>query len=187
MAQAGRRPSPVRRQHAVELVLDEDGDARVRARWDLLERAGVPSSARHRGATHRPHVTVVAGPAPSEDLLRLAAELFGPALPMTLSVSGLVLLGGRRPALAELLVPPPETVVARARLAAAWAGSDARPWVPHLTLAPRLGEEEVAAALTALRGASPEAPVVTVERVAVALRWWDPDSGTASLVCGQDP
>lgn len=158
----------VRRQHALELVLGPEDEAAVRERWQRLESAGVGSGARHRGATHRPHVTVVSGPAPTPEVLAAAVDLWRVHLPADLAVAGLVLLGGARPALADLLVVDAAVVAAQQRTHRAWAGSDARAWVPHVTLAPRLGPDEVATALTALRHGIPRLR-------AEGLRWWDPD------------
>lgn len=171
------------RQHALELVLAPGDDTSVRARWQVLEDAGVASSARHRGATHRPHVTVLGGPPPEAAVLRVAAARWAPLLPLTMPVAGLVLLEGRRPALAELLVPSAGAVAAHAELCTVWLGADNRPWVPHLTLAPRLDLGDATTALTALAegGSAP-----TRARVAVALRWWDPEQGSVHTVTGQD-
>lgn len=172
-------PGPGARQHALELVLAPADDTAVRTLWDVLERAGVRSSARHRGPTHRPHVTVLSGPRPSDAVVELAAELWHDLLPTHLSTAGLVLLGGTRPALAELLVADPATVAARGQVQMLWPGVDARPWVPHLTLAPRLRPEELTSALAALQEGAARPPVrdgIPV-RVASGLRWWDPDEG----------
>lgn len=162
------RTQPHARRHALELTLRHADESAVRERWQVLERAGVRSAARHRGLTHRPHVTVVSGPVPDQEVLGLAVELWREVLPADLTVSGLVLLGGARPALADLLVADASVVAAQLRVRAAWAGSDARPWVPHVTLAPRLGPGEVARAVSVL----PEG--MSVVR-ADGLRWWDPD------------
>jgi hypothetical protein len=173
------------RQHALELVLSPDDDRSVRARWQLLEDAGVSSAARHHGPTHRPHVTVLAGPAPSAHVLQLAAVTWSSLLPLPLPVVALVLLGGaRRPALADLLVAPGRAVAAREELRTAWPGADGRPWVPHLTLAPRLDLGRAAAALTALAQVDGTAGTA---RVAIGLRWWDPDTGSVRTVAGQGP
>ena len=170
------------RQHALELVLAPDDDRSVRARWQLLEDAGVSSSARHHGPTHRPHVTVLAGPAPGAQVLELAAVTWTPLLPLPLPVVALVLLGSRRPALADLLAAPVSAVAAREELRIAWPGADGRPWVPHLTMAPRLHLDSAPAALAALE---PVDRAAGTTRVAVGLRWWDPETGSVRTVAGQ--
>ncbi|MFC6258457.1 2'-5' RNA ligase family protein, partial [Kocuria oceani] len=48
--------------HSLELLLGEDAEASVRADWDRLIEAGLPSSGRHRSPSNRPHITVVAAP-----------------------------------------------------------------------------------------------------------------------------
>lgn len=164
-----RAPRRAHRAHALELTLAPADDAAVRARWQRVEDAGLPSSARHRGATHRPHVTVLTGPRPPQVLLSGAREWAG-LLPLELPVAGLVLLGrGRRAAVAELLTPPAELLRRREELLAAWPDSETRPWVPHLTLLPRATRDEAAAALAVLG----EAPHT---RTVAELRWWDPDA-----------
>lgn len=174
-----------RRAHALELVLDGVDDEAVRHRWTRLEEAGVPSAARHTGITHRPHLTVASGPRPSEEVLEVAARLLVPLLPVVLPVVGLALLGRPgRAVLAELVAPTEDLRDAREQVRARWQGFDDRPWVPHLTLAPRLAPVEVALALAAL--AEEEAAGPPRPRLAVGLRWWDPDAGSARPVAGDD-
>lgn len=173
---AGQRP----RQHALELVLGPVDDARVLASWDVLEEVGVRSSARHRGTTHRPHVTVLSGPRPGGDVLRVAADLWQPLLPHGFRVAGLAILGGPRVALVELLAADLLALTARETLRDSWPSADARPWVPHLTLAPRLSAADLARAVPALHlaGAGSGGRDGIPERVVTGLRWWDPDEGT---------
>ena len=67
-------------------------------------------------------------------------------------------------------------------LRTAWPGADGRPWVPHLTLAPRLHLDSAAAALAALE---PVDRAAGSTRMAVGLRWWDPETGSVRTVAGQ--
>lgn len=191
----GHRVARVRgRAHAVELVLDHAGEEAVRGRWAMLEAGGVPSLARHTGTTHRPHVTLLSGPAPAADALQAVAEAVGALLPVDLPASGLGLLGRPgRSTLVELVTPPITLLEARARLMQLWPAADSRPWLPHLTLAQRLTPEDVAAALSLLAAPSitgplPAGPAAIAAssasaasaaehgvRQAVGVRWWDPD------------
>ncbi|HSP61098.1 MAG TPA: 2'-5' RNA ligase family protein [Ornithinimicrobium sp.] len=160
-------------QHALELLLHPDDEESVRQQWQALEEAGVRSLARHRGSTHRPHLTVVTGGPPDEAVLDLARTLLGPLLPLTATVEGPVLLGGRRPTLARRLGVPEAARSARGRLTARWPGADRRPWVPHVSLTRRTHPSHLVPALTAL---GPTAGSVRL----VQLRWWDPDAGTVT-------
>lgn len=175
------QPHPAQaRRHALELVLAPADDAAVRARWELVEHCGAPSSGRHQGATHRPHVTVLAGPPPGPEVLRAAVEGWGGLLPLELPVAGLVLLGGpRRVALADLLVAPAEMLGARVLLQEVWEGSDPRAWVPHLTLAPRLTAAQVGQVVAGLGDG------IRAVR-ATGLRWWDPDRERVHELLGQE-
>lgn len=173
--------------HALELVLTPQDDAQVRSRWVALDSAGVPSLSRHRGLTHRPHVTVASSPdAPDEQVLAAALDLWAPLLPLTLEVSGLVLLGRRRLTIAELVAAPLPARRAQAVLAQQWEGADQRPWVPHVSLATRLTVDDAGAALSALsddRWTSAQSGggrTLTVR----GLRWWDPEAQTVSAVVG---
>lgn len=187
------------RAHAVELVLDDAGEDAVRRSWAALEAGGVPSLSRHSGTTHRPHVTVLSGPPPTEDALRFAAATFDALLPVELPVSGLGLLGRPgRSTLVELVVPPIALLEARARIAELWPASDARPWLAHLTLAQRLSPEMVASALSLLAGSSradspadspADYPAASPSpgsgvRRGVGLRWWNPDLDRVLMLAG---
>lgn len=177
------REAPGRRAHALELLLDASDEVDVRARWQELERSGVPSLARHSGATHRPHVTLATGPRPPVEVLGCAEVLLAPLLPLLVPVSGLALLGpAARVVLAELLVPPAALRDVRQELVARWPDADGRPWQAHLTLARRLGPAAVQAALGALDRSGGEPP--SVRRV-VALRWWDPDREEVTVLAGE--
>ncbi|RFA14153.1 hypothetical protein B7R22_11145 [Subtercola boreus] len=67
-----------------ELLLDPVTDARVRAEWQALLGAGLPSHARHTGTSNAPHITLLAARAVDATLLpkaRAAAAVPGLASP----------------------------------------------------------------------------------------------------------
>jgi 2'-5' RNA ligase len=173
-----RSGGPSRRAHALELVLDEQGELEVRRRWARLEEAGVASLARHSGVTHRPHVTLLSGPAPPREVLAAAGGSVVPQLPLTLDVAGLALLGPPgRATLVELVGVPPRLRRAREEVLGLWPGADGRPWVPHLTLARRLAPAAVAVALEALQERVDADGGAPPRRHVAGLRWWDPERG----------
>lgn len=174
------------RSHALELVLSAEDDLAVRRRWHDLDRADLPSLAHHSGPTHRPHVTVVSSVrAPDEQLLARARALWAPLLPVSVPVSALVVLGGRRLTVAELLSPPCEVSAARAELAREWPGADVRPWVAHLSLSAALPSSRVGAVLEVLTGhpGDDQGPD-TRSRTVCGLRWWNPEAEEVTTVAG---
>ena len=147
---------------SLELVPDDDGRTRVRATWEALRAAGLPSQADHRSASNEAHLTLTeAGTLdPDDPAVARVASL----LPVTAGVAGLVVLGGPRlAAVALLVVPPPELGAAVLEL----PGRDARAWVPHVTLARRL-DRRTAGDVVATVGPLPESLTFT------GLRHWDP-------------
>ncbi len=147
---------------SVELVPDEEGRALVRELWTALREAGLPSQADHTAASNEAHLTLAE--AESLDPSDPRVERVGDLLPVVAGVAGLVVLGGPRlAAVALLVVPPPEVVAAVAEL----PGRDARPWVPHVTLARRL-DRRTAGDVVAATGSVPERLCFT------ELRHWDP-------------
>lgn len=142
--------------HSVEVVLDERTDHAIRDQWAVLMDAGLPSQGRHRGASNRPHITVaLADTLDADDLSRLMAAVS--ALPMAVTVGGLLLFGGRRFVLSRLAVPSSDLLGLQRDLAGALAApADANGsfaagrWTPHITLAKRLTADQVAEALTVL-------------------------------------
>lgn len=98
--------------HALELTLDPASDVMVRRLWGLLAAAGLPSQARHTGATNAPHLTVASAPAIASTVEQDATVLLGPLLPARMPVAGLTVLGRRRLTLALLVTPGPAVVAA---------------------------------------------------------------------------
>ena len=140
----------------VELVVDEATDAAVRRSWDVLAAAGLPSQARHPGATNRPHVTLAVAsaiPGPVESGLAGAVA----ELPIPVRLGGLVCFAGRRWVLARLVVPSADLLRLHAAVADVVSGCPGlRPqllpgrWTPHVTLARGLTIDQVGTALAAL-------------------------------------
>lgn len=137
----------------VELVLDEGTEGAVRRAWDVLAAAGLPSQARHTGATNRPHVTLaVATRIPAALESRLAAAVAG--LPIPVRLGGLVSFAGRRWVLARLVVPSAELLRVQSAVADVVLGCPGLSplmfpdrWTPHITLARSLTAEQVGVAL----------------------------------------
>ena len=68
----------------------------MRRSWDALHGAGLASQHDHRGATNAVHLTVVAAADLTDEAVDGATRRLGPLLPITVRVSGLLLLGGSR-------------------------------------------------------------------------------------------
>lgn len=136
---------------SVELTFDDATDRRVRAQWNALAAAGLPSQARHTGASNRPHVTLAVAPsitAAAEARLRDSfaspalsappavpagspgpvgsAATVGSALPVPLVLGGLLLFGSTRFVLARLVVPSAALLALQRRVIDAFA-PDAEP------------------------------------------------------------
>ena len=168
---------------SVELVLDEGLDALVRADWDALAAAGLPSQARHRSPSNRPHVTLAARAAIDESLEPAMARALG-EFPLALRLGALSVFGRDRFVLVR-------AVVARRRAAAPAGRARGRPgagadlpymraghWVPHVTLAHRMTPEQVAFALSLLHGPR------EADGYAVGARRWDGDARREWVLAG---
>lgn len=157
---------------AVELTLDRTSDDRVRAEWAALRDAGLPSLADHTGATNAPHVTLHVrddlAPEGEDRLVPLADRL-----PLELWVGSVVLFHSRR-----RWVVARQVVVDRALLdlhdgVAAAVGGGGSPltlpgrWVPHVSIARGVRDEQLPAVLGLLATTPPYAATAT------RLRRWD--------------
>ena len=182
MVEGGHGVHDARMVQSVELLLDPDLDARVRAQWRALVEAGLPSLGRHTGATNAPHVTLTVasgvGPAHEE---RLVDALPPADLPLPVLLGGYVVFGTHKHVLARLVVPTARLLDLHARAAAAWSDALEVPetalvgrWTPHVTLASHLTDTQLGQALTALRGLDPA--VHDGAGSSVPVRRWD---GTA--------
>jgi 2'-5' RNA ligase len=171
---------------ALDLTFDRPTDDRVRAEWDALRGAGLPSLARHTGATNRPHLTL-----DSRDSVDDTAEagLGGVArrLPLDVRVGTLLLFHAKqRWVLARHVVVdrPLLELHEHARTVLGDGGSpltDPGRWVPHLTLARGLTDEQLPTALALLADAQP------FTARALRLRRWDQPAGRAWDVVPQPP
>jgi 2'-5' RNA ligase len=157
---------------ALDLTFDRPTDERVRAEWDALWDAGLPSLARHTGASNRPHVTL-----DSRDAIDPAAEaaLAGVAerLPLEVRIGTLLLFHARRRWVLARHVVVDAPLLALHEHVHAVLGPGGSPvtepgrWVPHLTLARGVPDDRVAAALAVVA----DAPPYTAR--ALRLRRWD--------------
>lgn len=162
---------------SVELILDDESDATIRAAWDRLLGAGLPSQARHSGANNRPHVTLVAfrTPDPAREAAIEAAVGSKLAPEMPLRLGGLVAFGRGPFVLARLVVTSPALLSLQAAVFEA-AGTQSSPtafaapgqWTPHVTLAHRLAGDQLGDAVVLV--AAPETAVTVA-----GCRRWDGD------------
>ncbi|HEX2810439.1 MAG TPA: 2'-5' RNA ligase family protein [Kineosporiaceae bacterium] len=176
---------------SVELLLDDELDAAVRAQWQALADAGLPSQARHTGSSNRPHVTLAVTattwPEPVEARLSDAAAS---GLPLRVRLGGLIVFGhGPRHVLARLIVPSSGLLALHAAICDVVADAPGGvahtgpgEWTPHVTLARQLTVRQFPTALASLAGpaARPREP----EGVAVAVRRWDGVARREWLIAG---
>lgn len=163
--------------HALELVPDEAGRALVRAQWQLLRDAGLPSQLDHRGTTNAPHLTVVAAPELPPEALDVARVRLGGLLPVRARTTGLLFLGGERVTIARAV--DLDDAVVRRILAVRAQVPDRQGvgWLPHVTLARRVPREDLGRAVKVLGHGD-------AELAWTELRRWDPDRGHVTTVAG---
>lgn len=154
--------------HTVELTFDPDTDAAVRAGWQRLAAAGLPSQARHSHASNRPHVTLATVDAlPGAPALVAALAV----LPLPVRLGPLLCFGGRTRVLAWAVVPDAALLDLHAAIWRALTGAG-RPdpphapgrWTPHVTLARRLDAPALAAAVAVLDGPADVTGALTAAR-----------------------
>ena len=153
----------------VILLLDEHAERAVLGLWQALEDAGIPSLATYTHRRHQPHVTLVVAdqvvPGGIASRRGEALQLVGPAV-----------FGGDGGVLFLTVAPTRRLLEEQAVLEAAaedvWP--DYRPgvWLPHVTLAAGLTDDQLARGVTVCRGAT--LPILaSVRGVTVA----DPETG----------
>jgi hypothetical protein len=167
--------------HSIELLLDPRTDTAIRAVWQALADAGLPSQVNVKSATNRPHITLLAAERISKDVDEVLREL-APRLPLACVVGAHVVFGGPHLTLARLIVPSAELLALHAevyRLALPFVTGQPFPhcrpghWTAHATLGRRLTGTEVGAALGLAEESVPD-----LVGEAVALRRWDSDART---------
>jgi len=154
--------------HAIELFFDEPADAAVRALWQQLDTAGLPSLATRTHHRHRPHVSLtVTESLDHADLARVRSALAG-RLPAVL-LDTLGTFPGSEGALFLGAVVTEDMLTLHTRVHNALAGQPVTHWpyylpgrwVPHCTLAQGLGRDEMAVAFRLLHGYQTIAAQVT--------------------------
>jgi 2'-5' RNA ligase superfamily len=173
---------------SLELLFDSPTETSLRAEWDALAAAGLPSSARNVSPSNRPHVTVAVAPEGLDRSLEAVRAAVDGLLPLPVTIGGLLLFPSPRGAiLSRPLVVSRALLELHARVVVAVSGTaevletarvDA--WTPHATIARRLSPEQagVAVGLLTRRARSAHAH---------GLRLWDSDTRTVTLVAGTDP
>jgi 2'-5' RNA ligase len=148
---------------SLECYFDGEAETAVRALWQRLEQAGVPSPASSPHGHHRPHVTFALGsaipPAARRDLATDLSRLALPSLWLyTLgsfpTSDNVLFLGAVTDA--ELLavhVAVHDTLAGRVR--DPWAYHLPGAWLPHCTLAEDVTPAQLAAAFATLHPVEP--------------------------------
>ena len=173
---------------SVELLLDDAADTEIRAQWDRLGEAGLPTARRDEPSPHHaPHVTLWAGQRLEADVDALLPSLFG-RLDLRLLIGSVMLFGPQRAGyiLVRQVVVSTALAEIQGEVVRACGGGfsgqflDGR-WSPHVTLGRRVGVDQVGPALRVLAGAPAELTAV-VRRV----RRWDGDRRVAWPLTSDD-
>ncbi|WES63815.1 2'-5' RNA ligase family protein [Microbacter sp. GSS18] len=162
---------------SIELLLDSSAEERVRAEWDALAAAGLPSMAGHTAPSNRPHVTLMVRP----QIADLPVDALEDRLPLPATLGPPLVFGTeQRRILARSVICSPELIAFHHDLhRIVGSGDDAahtrpREWTPHVTLARRLRSADLPAALDVVGG--------TIPARAVGLRRWDAATATVTML-----
>jgi 2'-5' RNA ligase len=174
---------------SVELLLDDAADREIRAQWDRLGDAGLPTSRRVQPSpSHAPHLTLWAGDLIDPDDDQALPALFAD-LDLELVIGSVLLFGPRRGSyvlvrsvVASAALLDLQRQVVRTLRTPSYPGFDAGRWSPHVTLARRVGVDQVGPSLSALTGCPPE----LIARIGSARRW-DSDRKQAWSLTGLRP
>lgn len=174
---------------SIELLFDGETESALRAAWDGLADAGLPSLATHVGESNRPHVTVAVaeeGLDPGVPAVRAVVAGWDlRAAGLAVTVGAPLLFGGHRHrwVLTRQIVPsrPLLTLHAAVHRALAEHAPEAevvdqtRPdgWTPHVSLARRVPVERLGEALDLL-------DVESIEGRFRSARLWDSPSKTVT-------
>lgn len=172
--------------HSIELLLDAASDAAIRAQWQALADAGLPSQVRVKSPTNRPHITLIAAERITADVDDTLGALAG-RLPLGCVIGAPLLFGTATITLARLIVPSSELLdlhdeVYR-RVLPFLAGDPfghclPGHWTAHVTLGRRFGAEQIGPARAAV-GECADVPA----RV-VGMRRWDSDQRLDQILIG---
>ncbi|CAM5353772.1 2'-5' RNA ligase family protein OS=Streptomyces tendae OX=1932 GN=F3L20_12840 PE=4 SV=1 [Streptomyces tendae] len=170
----------------VELLLDETAEPAVLEAWRRLADAGLPSQARHRSPTNRPHLTLAACPELTAPIRWELSEVAA-ALPLPARFTGVVRFERPTSVLAWALDRDAALAALHRRVWEAVA-SDSPPqalspfhepgrWSPHITL----GRTRRAGAFADRR--IPELlPSPPLAAALVTLRSYDTEAGTVEVL-----
>lgn len=160
---------------SLDLTLDSDGDVAVRAGWWAFDEIGIRSESQRTSASHRPHVTALAVPEMTSNLLEHASHEVGRLLPLHLPVGATVVFGCGPYVVAHLVIAPPSLSQAVAGLRA-MSGTTGPPWIPHLTVARKVPATQLEGAIAAAADIRPSFVV------ADHLRHWNPICRTVTTI-----
>lgn len=154
--------------HAIEVFFDARADAAVRALWQQLADAGLPSLATRTHRRHRPHLSLAVTESLGQADQAPARSALAGQLPAVL-LDALGTFPGSEGALFLGAVVTADLLTLHARVHQALAGQLVQHWpyylpgrwVPHCTLAQGLGRDELAEAFRVLHGYQPIAAQLT--------------------------
>lgn len=136
------------RVRTVELLCSPPLEEAVRAAWQRLADAGLPSLARNAHPTNRPHLTLMAVDEFPPGAEERVADLVDAALPLPVRLDRITVLDGSAP-LVWLLRPSPALAALHAAVWDTLATADGRlpwhepgRWIPHLSLALRFRDAD---------------------------------------------
>ncbi len=167
---------------SVELLLDEESDAAIRAQWDLLGDAGLPTARRSEPSPHHaPHITLWAGDVLSPDAEEALPGLFAD-LDLTLRIGALMIFGPRHGSciLVRQVLATVPLLDLQQRVVQVSGPDDPSGqfgvggWSPHVTLARGLRADQLGAAAEVLGRTS-----ATMSATVCRARRWDGARRTA--------
>ena len=176
--------------HSIEVLLDDHSDGAIRAQWQSLADAGLPSQIRVKSPTNRPHITLLAAerisPEVDDDLRGLADRL-----PFECVVGAPLVFGGHSLTLARLIVPSARLLDLHAEVyrltlpqitGQPFGHCMPGHWTPHATLGRRFAAEQIGAALAAVQALG-DGTADLGARI-VGMRRWDSDQRVDQLLIG---